>query len=73
MPSTITTTCSGCSRSVVLNLATDEASVRFSGNGLHGKKHVPGGVGIAELFREDNELLTWDCPVCDYADSHEID
>lgn len=70
---TITTTCSGCDLSVVLNLATEEASVRFSGNGLRGKKHVPGGIGIAELVRDDNDLIMWDCPVCEHADSYEID
>lgn len=70
---TITTTCSGCDRSVLLNLATAEAHVRFAGNGLHGKKHVAGGIGISEVFCDDSELLTWDCPVCSYADSYEVE
>jgi len=70
---TITTTCSGCDRRVVLKLATNEAHVAYKGNGLRGSKHVPGGVGIAELCHDENDLIIWDCPVCDYADSYEED
>lgn len=56
---TITTTCSGCARPVRLSLATTTASVQ--------------GLGTSDVFTDDTDLLTWDCPACDYADSYEID
>lgn len=59
---TIKTTCSGCDRSVLLNLATAEAHVR------HG-----GVTEISEVFSNDDDLLAWDCPVCSYADSYEVE
>lgn len=53
----VTTICSGCARPVRLDLAKGEAS-------------VPGAT--SDLFIDDNDLATWDCPACDYADSHEV-
>ena len=55
---TTTTLCSGCARQVLLNLKEGTASVQ--------------GVGTSDLFIDDNDLATWDCPACDYADSYEI-
>lgn len=70
---TIKTICSGCSLPVTLDLAAGEARVRFPGNGIRGRNHVPGGVGVADLTLDDNDLIMWDCPVCDEADSYEAD
>lgn len=54
---TIDTLCSGCARSVRLDLATDTANIQ--------------GFGASDLFRDDTDLLTWECPACDYADSYD--
>lgn len=70
---TIKTICSGCDLPVVLDLVEDVARVAFKGNGLQGRKHIPGGVGVADLWVNDDDLICWDCPVCDHADSFESD
>ena len=54
----ITTTCSGCSTRVTLDLDAGEARV---------------GNAVAHLFLDADDLATWDCPACEYADSHEQD
>lgn len=54
---TINTLCSGCARPVRLDLATATASVQ--------------GLGTSDVFCDDTDLLTWDCPACDYADSYD--
>lgn len=69
----INTTCSGCGLAVVLDLNLEEARVTYKGNGKRGSLHVPGGIAVAELWLEDSDLLTWECPRCEYADSFEQD
>jgi hypothetical protein len=69
----IKTTCGGCDRTVILDLVAEEVRVKYAGNGIQGRKHIPGGVGVAELSIDGNDLFIWDCPVCEYADSFESD
>lgn len=68
---TIKTICSACDRPVVLDLMEETARVAYKGNGIQGRKHIPGGVGVADLYITDDDLICWDCPVCETADSYE--
>lgn len=54
----IKTVCSGCDLPVVIDLTKEAARA---------------GNKSAEVRLDDNGLLVWDCPVCQYADSHETD
>jgi hypothetical protein len=69
----IKTICSGCDRPAILDLVAEEVRVKYAGNGIQGRKHIPGGVGVADLWVNDNDLICWDCPVCENADSYEAD
>lgn len=66
------TTCSGCGHSLALDTARGTVSARYKANGLRGSKHVPAGLATAELTFDD-DLVVWDCPMCDYSDSYEED
>lgn len=68
---TIKTTCSGCSTDVLLNRTNESVTVRVPSNGLRGSKHVGATVVHSDLGGDD-DLLTWECPVCDYADSYDL-
>lgn len=72
MKTKINTVCSNCGIKVVLDLQTEIATALVPGNGLRGQKHVPGGVRTTDLFEEDNGLLAWECPKCEYPDTYDV-
>ncbi len=68
----IRTDCSGCRLDVMLDRDKGTASVFIASNGKRGRAHVPSHTVVADLINDDDELITWDCPACEYADSFDL-
>lgn len=67
----IKTSCSGCSELVTLDLTRDIAVMTVPANGVRGRGHVPLHTVSADLSG-DEDMLTWDCPRCEHADSFDL-
>lgn len=52
----VSTVCSGCGVPVVLDLSADVV-------------RVAGVSAVSDLWHEEMELTSWECPVCGYSDS----
>lgn len=64
--------CSGCGEPLALNVATLVVTMRVPSNGKRGSLHVPAHDVTAEAV-EVGPLIEWDCPLCGYADSEEVE
>lgn len=67
----IATTCSNCSADVALFPHAGSVTSKVASNGKRGSLHVPAHTVEADLDGDD-DLLTWDCPVCGDADSFDL-
>lgn len=67
----IPTVCSGCMRDVVVDEDAGTVTVRVPSNRVRGAGHVPAHDLTTEVGGDD-DLLTWDCPACGYADSYDL-
>jgi len=67
----ISTTCSSCSTTVVINPEAETATAVRASNGVRGSGHVPAGPVTVDLegTPEGCGLFLWDCPLCEYGDS----
>lgn len=66
----IPTTCSGCSETVKVNRIQGVVLATKAGNGLRGSKRVE--TAKVSIDSDDGDLVTWDCPLCGYADSLDL-
>lgn len=64
--------CSGCARTVVLDLDNGVARVQMPSNGKRGSLHVPAHALMTDEVVVDETLAMWDCPACGYADSLDL-
>lgn len=64
------THCSGCARPVRVR-ADGNVEVFVESNRKRGAGHVPAHVELAEWI-DDDGLVMWDCPACEYADSLDL-
>ena len=67
----VTTTCSGCAEQVRVDGDQGTATVRVASNGRRGSLHIAAHTVTADVYN-DGDLLTWDCPACDHADSWDL-
>ena len=72
--SVINTECSGCFVDVVLRTTAGTATASVASNGRRGSLHVPSHTveGYIWVSDFDDDLLRWECPVCGYPDSYDI-
>lgn len=68
----IRTECSGCWANVRVNRDTAVVTSRVPSNGKRGSLHVPAHDVTSDVLNDDGDLVTWDCPVCEYADSFDL-
>lgn len=68
MSNVVTTVCSGCMEPVKVNVVTLTVTMRVPSNGKRGSLHVAAHTVTTEAT-SDGDLVMWDCPRCEYADS----
>lgn len=65
----VRTTCSDCWAHLTVRRIPGTVTGHVPSNGIRGRNHVPAHDVTESLDSDDGELITWDCPVCGYADS----
>jgi len=68
----ITVDCSECMESLKINRQTAKVVAKRPSNGVRGAKHIPAHTVETYLIDDDGDLLTWECPLCEYADSFDL-
>lgn len=68
---TIRTTCSSCFIDLTLDRDAETVSATVPSNGRRGSLHVPAHRVEADLYGDD-DLLQWECPACEHADSFDL-
>lgn len=71
-PATILT-CSGCSTTLALDLEYGVATFGVPSNGVRGMLRIGAHAVTVDTYEVNGDLPAWDCPVCGYADSFDID
>lgn len=71
MASIIKTTCSGCMADVKIDVENEKVHVVVPSNGRRGSLHIPAHTVSSDLYGDD-DLLQWECPACEYADSYDM-
>lgn len=70
MATLIKNDCSGCAGAFTLNKSTLVVTMTVPSNGKRGDGHVPAHTVTADAVEVDG-LVMWDCPRCEYAESHD--
>lgn len=67
----IKTTCSGCMIDVKIDVENEVVTALIPSNGRRGSLHIPAHEVSSDLYG-DEDLLQWDCPACEHADSYDM-
>lgn len=68
-----TVDCSGCMEPVKINRDQGTATATRPSNGKRGSLRTEAQRVTVDLINDDGHLVTWDCPLCEYADSLDLD
>jgi hypothetical protein len=65
--------CPECLNDFTVDTDTFVVTMSVPSNGLRGQHHVPAHKVTTQGYTTDDFLITWECPVCEYADSTYVD